>query len=68
MIVWTFAKIDSHQLQPRRGWPSGAPALDVNSATHRVDYAAEISQHPVAGVLDNSPAMFGHLVSTRRRR
>jgi len=28
--------------------------------THRIHYTAELSQHPVAGVLDNSPAMFGH--------
>ena len=52
---------------PAAGGLRGAPALDVNSATHRIDYTAEISQHPVAGVLDNSPAMFGHLVCWYRR-
>jgi hypothetical protein len=60
IIVWTLAKTPT-SCSPAAGDLRGAPALDVNSATHRIDYTAEISQHPVAVVLDNSPAMFGHL-------
>jgi len=28
-------------------------ALNIESTPHRIDYTAELSQHPVAGVLDN---------------
>src|SRR5258707_15452188 len=31
-------------------------ALDINRTTHRVHYAAELSQQPISGVFDDTPA------------
>src|SRR5262249_57637383 len=46
-------------------WNSGValshPTLDLDSASHRVNDAAELGQQPVARVFDNPPAMFGDL-------
>jgi len=36
---------------PAARW--GHPTLDIKRTTHRVHDAAKVSQHPVAGVLDN---------------
>ena len=39
----------------------GHAALDIKSAAHCVHYAAKLSQQPIAGVLDNTAAVFGNL-------
>jgi hypothetical protein len=52
-----------HQLQPRRGGHRGAPALDVNSATHRVYYTAKLSQQPSTVFSTTRPRCSAILVS-----
>jgi hypothetical protein len=39
----------------------GHTPLHIDSTTHRIHYAAELSQQPVTGVLDYSPTMLGDL-------
>jgi hypothetical protein len=39
----------------------GHPALDIKSSAHCVHYAAKLGQQPIAGVLDNTAAVFGNL-------
>jgi hypothetical protein len=35
--------------------------LNIKSTAHGVDHAAELGQHSIAGVLDNTAAVFGNL-------
>jgi len=39
----------------------GHAALDIDGTPDRVHYAAELSQQPISGVLDNPPTVLGYL-------
>jgi hypothetical protein len=39
----------------------GHSPLDIKGTPHRIHHAAELSQHPVTGVLDNPPTVLGDL-------
>ena len=60
------ADIDAHaELDALLIWHLGIalghPALDIKSAAHCLHYAAKLSQQPIAGVLDNTAAVFRNL-------
>jgi hypothetical protein len=54
----TDAKSDP-LLDRQIGVAGGHTALDIKRAAHRIDRACELDQHPVAGRLDDAPAMLG---------
>jgi hypothetical protein len=61
-----IANIDANaELDPLLPWhidvALGHTALDGNGAADRVHYAAELSQQPIPGVLDNPPAVLTDL-------
>src|SRR5262245_11820263 len=63
--------IDAHaNLDPLLLWHLGitlrhAP-LDIDGATHRINYATELSQQPIAGVLDDPATVLSDLGIDKR--
>jgi hypothetical protein len=65
-IDYDVADIDANpELDALLNWhlciALGHPALDIKRAAHCVHYAAKLSQQPIAGVFDNTAAVFGNL-------